>query len=502
MEFRIGVHLGDITVEGERVYGDGVNVAARLEGLAQPGGVCISDMVYNQVEKKLSVDLEDLGEQTLKNISRPVHVYGVKLLLARPEPEGTEKALPGMEELTVPGFHGAPAIAVLPFDNLSGDPEQEYFADGISEDLITRLSAWLPFPVIARNSSFVYKGKSVDVKQVSRDLGVRYVVEGSVRKAGDRVRISAQLIDATTGAHVWAERYDRDLGDIFALQDEITEALAASIEPTLRESEYARSAHREPRNFDAWDCANRAFWHLQRMTPEDNAKARKLFKQAAELDPELPRAFYGLANTHLADFLFQWSDSPDRSIVEGTEAAQKSVALDRRNPYAQVALGLAYYSSGERAKAVAAYEQAVELDPSSAVGHTYLGGALAVGGKPEEGISHLEKAMRLNPRDAMSFITFASMANAHFAARRYEEAAEWAGRSIQQRPEFHAPHRVLAASCAHLGRLEEARAAFEDLLRVQPGFSEPFLRATSPNADEGYLDHLLDGLRKAGLPEE
>jgi adenylate cyclase len=243
MEFRIGVHLGEVRVEGERIYGDGVNIAARLEGLGSPGGICISDVVLKQVESRLDLSYEDLGEQSVKNIPKPIRTYRIQV---KPEGGAADARLPGMDELTVPGFSGAPAIAVLPFDNLSGDPEQEYFADGIAEDLITRLSTWMDFPVIARNSSFTYKGRSVDVKQVSRELGVRYVVEGSVRRAGDRVRISAQLIDATTGAHIWAERYDRDLEDIFALQDEITEAIVGAMNPALIKSEMARAARKDP----------------------------------------------------------------------------------------------------------------------------------------------------------------------------------------------------------------------------------------------------------------
>jgi adenylate cyclase len=276
MEFRIGVHLGDIRVEGERIYGDGVNLAARLRALAEPGGICISGTVHEQVEGKLDLGYEDLGEQQVKNIPRPVRVYRIRF---EEETRPSDVPVPGMEELTVPGFGSAPAIAVLPFDNLSGDPEQEYFADGIAEDLITRLSAARRLPVIARNSSFVYKGEPVDVKKVSRELGVRYVVEGSVRRAGDRVRISAQLIDAASGAHVWAETYDRELRDIFAVQDEITESIVGSIHPALATAEMARAVRTKPRDLDAYDHGTRGFWHLSRLTKDDSARARLLFKR-------------------------------------------------------------------------------------------------------------------------------------------------------------------------------------------------------------------------------
>ena len=259
MQFRVGVHLGDVAIEGDRIYGEGVNIAARLEGLAEPDGICISGTVHEQVRNRLDLAYEDLGEKSVKNIREPLRVYGIRLLS---EPTAPPEALSGMDELTVPGFSGRPAIAVLPLENMSGDPEQEYFADGIAEDLITRLSVWREFPVIARNSSFTYKGKAVDVKQVSQELGVRYVVEGSVRKAGERVRVSAQLIDATTGAHVWAERYDRELQDIFAVQDEITQGIVASMSRELSRFEMERVLRHEPKSLDVYDCLQRGRWQL------------------------------------------------------------------------------------------------------------------------------------------------------------------------------------------------------------------------------------------------
>jgi adenylate cyclase len=501
MEFRIGVHLGDISVEGERVYGDGVNVAARLEGLAQPGGVCISGTVYEQVERKLTVDLEDLGEQTLKNIPRPVHVYGVKLLLPEAQREASEQALPGMDELTVPGFGGRPAIAVLPFENLSGDPEQEYFADGIAEDLITRLSSFPWNPVIARNSSFVYKGKAVDVKQVSRELGVRYVVEGSVRKAGDRVRISAQLIDATTGAHVWAETFDRQLADIFALQDEITERLAGSMGAEVGRSEMARTIRRNPRILDAWECAQRGTWHFNRFTKKDMAIARSLYERAIELDPLFVWPHQAIAMSHYFDLISGWAESPSESVAEITNRAQRCAELDENSPLAQIALGVAYSLSGQRAMMIAAFERASQLNPSDPFPYAMRGPYLAWAGKADESTKSLERAMRLSPRDPYMFLIQSSMAQAHFGALRYEEAIAWLTRSKEAKPDYAVNYVFLAASLAHLGRTAEAEAAFHEALRLQPGFSLDGLRLVFSSAVPDYLERLIDGLRKAGLKE-
>jgi adenylate cyclase len=541
MQFRMGVHLGDVMVEGERIYGDGVNIAARLEGLAEAGGICISGVVQEQVRGRLQLGYEDLGEQKVKNIPEPVRVLRVQaapasvpvtasrlgprsvaavaillittvagivlLRLQASRPPSTEattaavapEATPGNQALTVPGFGDAPAIAVLPFDNLSGDPNQEYFADGVAEDLITRLSSRGGFPVIARNSSFTYKGQAVDVKQVGRELGARYVVEGSVRKAGGR--ISAQLIDAASGHHVWAQTYDRELRDIFALQDEITEAIVGSIRPALFRAEVARAARKEPRNLDAYDLEMRGFWHSRKVTREENVKARSLFEQAIELDPESSTAFAGLAMTHSNDVGFQWSDRPAESVSASMRAAQRSVALDANNSMAQFALCLAYFRTRQPEEMIAAAERAVDLDPSNAIALAWLGMFLAGQGRLEEGLSHAEKAIRLSPRDPILWFYLSVSAWVHFQANRYEDAVEWAKRSIRANPRFFFSRAVLAASYGHLGRGDEARAAVEELLRVQPGYSLTFVREGSVDAP-AYRDHYLDGLRKAGLPEE
>jgi adenylate cyclase len=406
-----------------------------------------------------------------------------------------------MEERTVPGFHGAPAMAVLPFDNLSGDPEQEYFADGIAEDLITRLSALRANPIIARNSSFTYKGKAVDVKQVSRELGVRYVVEGSVRKAGNRVRISAQLIDATTGAHIWAERYDRELVDIFAVQDEITEAIAGSMRPGLSQYEREHASRRHPRDLNAWDCLQRGWWHCFCLNEDDNSKARSLFERAADLDPSLVGAFVGLAWTHFYDLYLQWTESPERSLGELVRAAEETVTLNADRAETQLVFGMACFYTGQLHKAITAFERAVELDPSDAAAHALLGAALSNSGRPDEAIASTEKAMRLSPHDPVMWMFLSVMGVAHFVAERYEEAVRWLQRSLQRRPDWPTSHRFLAASYAHLGRFEEARAAFKEMQRRHPEFSLASVRLFLSGADSAYVERYIDGLRKAGLKE-
>jgi adenylate cyclase len=474
-------------VEGDRIYGDGVNIAARLESIAPPGGICISGLVYDQVRHRLSHAYEDLGEQALKNVADPVRVYRVRLAAGEP-PDPSSK-------LSVPGFAGRPAIAVLAFDNLSGDQEQEYFADGIAEDLITRLSVAHLYPVIARNSSFVYKGRSVDVKQVSRELGVRYVVEGSVRKAADRVRISAQLIEATTGHHLWAERYDRTLRDVFTLQDEIVESVIGSLQQTLGRAERERAIRKAPQSLDAWDCVQRGWWHLFRGTREDVTQGQSLFRKAAELDAHFSAAFSGLALSHLQQVGYQWSETPAQSLREAHEAAEKAVALGEDDPQAHVALALVRMNTGQYERAAAEAERVIELNPSAAAGYWCWGGALAYLGRPDQGVGLIEKAIRLSPRDPVMHEFLFDLGVAHFLAARYEEAIVWEKKSLHSRPDQPGAYRVLAASYGHLGRTEEARAALETMRELAPDFSFETLRLHVPDA---VVERYLEGWRKAG----
>ncbi len=532
MLFRIGVHLGDITAEGERIYGDGVNIASRLEGLAEPAGICISRTVHEQVESRLDLAFEDLGEQSVKNIPSPVGVFRVRIdiekakstIEQRRDPRAIlaagllivlavgawwfwstnagrgPEAIPGEEASTVPGLGGAPAIAVLRFCNLSGDPEQEYFADGIAEDLITRLSRLRAIPVIARNSTFTFNGCSADVKQVSSELEARYIVEGSVRKGGDRVRISAQLIDGTTGHHVWAETYDRELQDIFAVQDEITESIVGSLSPELARSEHERAARQESRDLGAYDLAMRGGWHFFKFSKEDNAKARALFERAIELDPSLAPVWSGLSATHYVDLTYQWTDDPARSLEEQERSARRCVALDSESAECSLALANLFGARGQTSEQLAAFERAVELDPSFAVAHGFLGGQLAGMGRPEEAIAHLEKALRLDPRSPQKALWLTHMSVAHFAAGRYEDAVDWAKQSFRVNPD--SGDLALAASYAQLGRIDEARAALAEVLRVDPDLTLGKLRdRLSPTTDPDPLEPFLDALRKAGLPE-
>jgi TolB-like protein/class 3 adenylate cyclase/predicted Zn-dependent protease len=498
MLFRIGINLGDLIVEADRLAGDGINVAARLEGIAEPGGIVISGTAFDQVEGKLPLEFHDLGEKRLKNIPKPVRVYRVSVASYEFAPPVDGSAAAAGEGLTIPGFAGRHAIGVLPFDNLSHDPEQEYFADGITEDLITSLSASRFFPVIARNSTFVYKGKAVDVKQVSKELGVRYVVEGSVRKVGNRVRINAQLIDATSGHHIWAERYDRELSDIFALQDEIVETIVGSLGPALSRAEIRRAMRRAPEKLDAWDCARRALWHLSRYTKEDAIKAQSWLRRAIELHPDYSTAFSLLAITHIFEIIYRWSVSPEQSSADALRFAEKSFALDEEDPSALSALGFSCSLTGRYQRAIAILERAIHLNPSSALAHWALGAALTPAGRPDEAIPMIHKAIRLSPHDPWMHEFLFNLGAAHFLAERYEEAVTWGNRSLQLKPDQPGVYRLLAAGYGHLGQTEEARRALDALLRLMPDFSAAHLRFFLPPA---IVERYLDGLHKAGWKE-
>jgi TolB-like protein len=400
-----------------------------------------------------------------------------------------------------PPLPDKPSIAVLSFDNMSGDPEQEYFADGIAEDIITGLSRNRGVFVIARNSTFTYKGAAVDARQVARELGVRYVLEGSVRKAGSRVRITAQLVDAATGNHVWAERYDRELEDIFAVQDEITQNIAAAIGPELVSAEIQRARRKNPSSLDAWDCTMRATWHFARVTREDMEEARRLALRAIELDPGAGPAFSVLAITHVRDAVNGWSESPPQSILEAYEAARKAVALDDRDANAHRALGLANLFLRRFEDAFSSLETAIDLDPNNAAAHGALAGVLALAGRRDEAVERVATAMRLSPRDPFKYLWLLWRGKAEFAAEHHDEAAEWARKSLQINPDFPGGHRLLASIYGQTGRIDEARAALDQYLRLVPGQTVETLRTQVPFKRPEDMERYLDGLRKAGMPE-
>ncbi len=497
VQFRIGVNLGEVIVDRDDIYGDGVNVAARLESLAEPSGICISESVRSAVGKKLDLSYEFMGEQKVKNIEEPVRAYRVMM-----EEEGVPKII-ATENPTL-DFPDKPSIAVLPFDNMSGDSEQEYFADGISEDLITALSKIRWFFVIARNSSFTYKGQAVEVTRVASELGVRYVIEGSVRKAGSRVRISAQLIDATTGRHVWAERYDRSLADIFELQDEMTQTIAGAVEPELSAAERERAARNPPESLDAWETYQRGLWHLWSFTKDDEAEAQRLFRRVHELDPAFATAYAFESYSHYLDAMLGFAENPGESLEAALTAAKKALALDDKDPVAYFALGRVYMMGGKHDASVAELEKALELSPSFAQAHHGLGFALVLSARLEEAAEALDKAIRLSPRDPVMWGTMCFRSVTCNLLQQYEAAADWARRAVHQPRAAgggYWPYAVLASALGNLGQTTEAREAVDEALQRKPDLSLTYLETTLPTKQPGGLETYFDGLRKAGLPD-
>jgi adenylate cyclase len=491
LRFRIGIHLGDLLVDGDQLFGDGINVAARLEALAEPGGLCASAAVVEQVRGKLPATFEDLGEQPLKNIPIPVRAYAIRPIADRVG-AATDDAM------TVAGFGGRPAIAILPFENRNGAPEQEYLADGIVEDLIARLSAFRLFPVISRSSTFTYKGKRVDARQASRELRARYVVEGSVQRAGNRIRVVVDLVDGVLGHQVYSERYDRELGDVFALQDDIVLAMVSSIEPALGRAERQRARSKPTPQLDAWECFQRGSWLLFALRSKDEvAQALDLFRRARDLDPAFSTAAALEAICHSAEFLYQWSEDPARSVAAELEAAQASLALDDEDPFAHVALGYACSDAGDDQRATAAFERAIELNPSLTMAYQGLAVALSAD-RPDEAIRVMEKAIRLSPRDRQMHLFLHQLAVAHLVAGRYDDALRWEQESLRLRVDQPHVYRIIAAACGHLGRGAEALDALAKMQRLTPHFSvEAFRRSNSA----ALVDRCLEGWRRAGWKE-
>ena len=491
MHFRLGINIGDVVYDEVRIYGDGINVAARLESIAEPGGICISSKVYEEVNGRIDLAYQDIGPQQFKNITRPVRAYRVHLDCFAPTAAAHALTLPDK-----------PSIAVLPFQNMSGDPEQEYFADGMVEEIITALSRIPWLFVIARNSSFTYKGRSVDVKQVGRELGVRYVLEGSVRKAASRVRITGQLIDATTNAHLWAERFDGNLEDVFDLQDQVATSVAGAIAPKLEQAEIERAKHKPTESLDAYDYFLRGMASYHEWNRQGTEDALRLFYRAVELDPSFASAFGMAAYCHVWRRANGWMIDPARELTEASRLATRAVELGRDNSVALCWGGFAIArAGGDLDRGAAFIDQALVLNPNLATAWGFSGRVRVYRGEHDLAIEHLQRSMRLSPRDPEIYGFQGSTAYAHLFAGRYEEASSWADKAMSNNANFLPVTAVATASHALAGHIWKAKVAMEWLRRINPTLRVCTLHDHFTFRRVEDMTRLADGLRSAGLPD-
>ena len=533
MEFRIGINLGDVIEDGERIYGDGVNIAARVEGLADGGGICISGIAYESVKNKVALGYEYLGEHTVKNIAEPVRVYRVLM-----EPEAAGKVIgekgPGLRQwqwaalalvavlvvgagaLTIWNFFlrpspppveitsektpalelpDKPSIAVLPFSNLSGDPEQEYFSDGITNDMITDLSKFRGLFVIASNTVFTYKGKPVKVKDLGRELGVRYVLEGSVQRGVDKVRVNAQLIDTATGHHLWAERYERGLKDLFTMQDEIVQTIVARLAVKVRRAERARVMRKATDSLEAYDYVLRGSEYLSRVTRSANMEAKEMFQRAIELDPHYAGTYAGLGWVHYGNAGFGWTEFPAKALQQAHDFAQKALSLEESNDSAHRLLGSVYLYRGQHDLAVNELQRAIELNPNDARSHRRLGQVMLYSSRTDEAIHSLETGLRLDPNIWPGGFMFLGLA--YYLKERYDDAIRTLERGLARQPDFAGTHIALVAAYAQSGRSEDAAREAATVLRLDPFFEVDSYGTLFRNPAD--RNRIVDGLRKAGL---
>jgi adenylate cyclase len=500
IEFRIGIHIGDVIFDDNDIFGDGVNIAARLEGIAEPGGVCMSDDAYRQVRGKVEIACEDMGQQALKNIAEPMRAWRVRPTGQTPSAVKSGSAVSQPPELPLPD---KPSLAVLPFQNMSGDPEQEYFADGIVEEIITALSRFKALFVIARNSSFTYKGRAVDVKQVGRELGVRYVLEGSVRKAANRVRISGQLVDTTTGAHLWADRFDGGPGDIFDLQDQVTESVVGAIAPAVEKAEIERAKRKPTESLDAYAVYLRGLAKLYQFgNRQANDEALRLFNSAIELDPEFASAYSRAAYCYPWAKSEGWISVTGNEIAEVTRLAQRAVELGKDDAMALAASGWALaFVVRDLGGGAALIDRALLLNSNLAEAW-YCGGWVKNWlGEPKLAIERFARAMRLSPLDPWAAAMRGGTAHAHFFLGRYDEAASWAAMALQDNPDIQTGLRMAAASNAMAGWLEQAHKAVARLRQLNPALRVSNLKDVLGPYGHANLSRYEEGLRQAGLPE-
>jgi TolB-like protein/class 3 adenylate cyclase len=499
IEFRIGIHVGDIIIDDNDIFGDGVNIAARLEGIAEPGGVCISDDAQRQIRGKVDVAFDDMGEQALKNIAEPMRAWRVRLDGNAPAAAPMKLSTGSASPLALPD---KPSIAVLPFQNMSGDPEQEHFADGMVEDIITGLSRSKALLVIARNSTFTYKGKAVDIKQIGRELGVRYVLEGSVRKSGNRVRITGQLIDAATGTHLWADRFDGLLDDIFDLQDRVTSSVIGAISPQLERAEIERAQRKPTESLQAYDYYLRALASSYRFTREANLETLELTRAASAIDPHFALSHALAAFSFTQRKAFGWSANIADEISETRRLAALAIELDGDDARVLGMAGFALgYVAGEVETAAEFLARAIQLDPNLVLARTWMGWTRIYLGDMNAAIEQLEVAQRVNPLDPRRYVTATAMAYAHFFAGRNDEASVWAESVVRQQPNYLAGQRIMTACHAMAGRIDEARQAFAVTMRIDPTQRISVSNARAPFRRSQDVDKLSQALRIAGMPE-
>lgn len=501
-ELRIGISLGEVVIADGTITGAGVVLAQRLEQLAEAGGIVVQGAVSETVPTRMPYDFENLGEQLLKGFDQPVRAFAARLRRGAALPPGEVNETATVPEPLDNTGSEKPSIAVLPFANMSNDPEQEYFADGISEDIITALSQIKQWLVIARNSSFVYKGRHVDIREIARELGVRYVLEGSVRKGGNRLRITGQLIEAETGTHLWADRYDGDLEDVFALQNRITESVVGAIEPSLRLAEIARSKRKPPKDIGAYDLYLQALPHLFAIRPEPNELALNLLHRAIEVDPNYAPALAYLAWGYEERLTRAWGAYGDDDTGMAITLARRAIAADRDDALVLVLAGFALVMiARDYNEGLEAVNRARELNPNIAFVIFLVGAALNICGNPEEGLVCIEHAIRVSPGDPGAFFFYTAAAMSHLMCGRPVEACDLATKSARMYADWDTTYRILAPALVQLGRMDEARSAIAKLLELAPAMTISGLRARWPIRDKETLNAILDGLRIAGLPE-
>ena len=496
IEFRIGIHVGDIIIDDNDIFGDGVNIAARLEGIAEPGGVCISDDAYRQIRGKIDVAFNDIGEQALKNITEPMHAWHIRLAGESPATRASSSAIQ-IQDLALPN---KPSIVVLPFDNMSAEPGQDYLADGIVEAITAALSCIRSFFVIARTSAFTYKGRATNARDVGKELGVAYLLEGSVQKAGNRLRIIVQLIETEGGAHVWSSRFDGAIEDFFDLEDRITEQVAGALQPSIRIAEIERSRRKRPQDLGSYDFTMRAMPHVWALEKEESAKALELLEKALAIDPEYPLALSLAGWCHAQRSVYNWADDIAGSQAMARSLAERAAEMSGDDPVILAVLGAVHTFVRNHGTARVLLERAVTLDPNAAWAWSRLGWIENYADQPQKAIGYFERALRLSPIDPMNFNNYVGIGSAHEVAQEYDKAAAFYRRALEERPNASWIYRNLAPVLSEAGRADEAKQAFAVLMLTYPDLTvSKFKQAMvfSPTV----LNRMADNLRKLGLPD-